>query len=97
MALVALPFIVSTLGGALPYVGAFVVDVLAFTGASAIIEDVADLIMKPSETETPSHLKHYDIGETVSDIGENVGGMIAKRVSHTEPEKLGGLLGKIPK
>jgi predicted phage tail protein len=69
MALIAAPFVLSSIGSALPMIGGFVTDVLAFTGASAIINDVVQSV--DTKIEQPKTKKQeIDITPEPNDVKE---------------------------
>jgi hypothetical protein len=69
MAFIAAPYIVSTLGASIPVIGEYVTDVLAFTGAGIIINDVVDFVEKQTEDKPEDKSKEgLDITPEPADI-----------------------------
>lgn len=80
MAFVALPYAMTVLGSALPVIGEGIADLLAFTGASALIDDVIKVVSPEQKpvTEQNNDINKQNIidiknkEEMAADIGDGL-------------------------
>jgi hypothetical protein len=75
MLAIAGPYILSTLGSAVPIIGGFVTDVLAFTGAGVILDDIVKFASQKKEVQQPDNKQEIDITpepEDIKNISESI-------------------------